>query len=115
MSDLSNFYQEEISKRPLFGGRRFSGEARSVQDEVYLTALKMQGVEASLAPVVSSAELGTSSLSRLSVSMVQSFLNQKISEGHSVRKVQIIRTVLSAALGRAVREELVGRNVARRF
>lgn len=45
MSDLSNFYQGEISKRPLFGGRRFSGEARSVQDEVYLTALKMQGVE----------------------------------------------------------------------
>ncbi len=57
--------------------------------------------------------LGSCSLSRLSVSMVQSFLNQKISEGHSVRKVQIIRTVLSSALSRAVREELVGRNVAR--
>jgi len=57
--------------------------------------------------------LGTCALSRLSVPMVQSFLNQKISEGHSVRKVQIIRTVLSSALSRAVREELVGRNVAR--
>jgi len=57
--------------------------------------------------------LGTGSISHLSVPMVQSFLNQKISEGHSVRKVQIIRTVLSSALSRAVREELVGRNVAR--
>jgi len=57
--------------------------------------------------------LGTCLLSRLSVPMVQSFLNQKISERHSVRKVQIIRTVLSSALSRAVREELVGRNVAR--
>ena len=57
--------------------------------------------------------IGMCQLSRLSVPMVQSFLNQKISDGHSVRKVQIIRTVLSSALSRAVREELVGRNVAR--
>jgi integrase len=57
--------------------------------------------------------LGTRQLRRLSVSEVQSFLNRKLGEGHSVRKVQIIRTVLSAALTRAMREELVGRNVAR--
>jgi hypothetical protein len=33
--------------------------------------------------------------------------------GRSVRYVQIMRQVLSAALSRAVREELIGRNVAR--
>ncbi|MCA1606768.1 MAG: site-specific integrase, partial [Acidobacteria bacterium] len=57
--------------------------------------------------------LGTWPLSRLSVPIVQSFFNQTITDGHSVRKTQIIRTVLSSALSRAVREELVGRNVAR--
>jgi len=57
--------------------------------------------------------LGNYSLKRLSVPIVQTFLNQKIDEGHSVRKVHIIRMVLSSALGRALREELVGRNVAR--
>jgi integrase len=57
--------------------------------------------------------LGAYSLSRLSVPIVQSFLNQKLDEGCSVRKVQIVRTTLSAALTRAMREELVGRNVAR--
>jgi integrase len=57
--------------------------------------------------------LGSRQLIQLSVPIVQSFLNQKIKEGHSIRKVQIIRTALSAALTRAQREELVGRNVAR--
>jgi integrase len=47
------------------------------------------------------------------VPIVQQFLNQRLEKGDSVRKVQIMRTVLSAALTRAVREELVPRNVAR--
>jgi len=57
--------------------------------------------------------LGRYSLRRLSVPMVQTFLNQQLADAHSVRKVQIMRTVLSAALTRALREELVSRNVAR--
>src|ERR1017187_8116080 len=57
--------------------------------------------------------LGTRQLSRLSVSAVQMFFNQRLELGDSVRKVQIMRTVLSAALTRAVREELIPRNVAR--
>lgn len=57
--------------------------------------------------------LGTQPLSRLSVAMVQAFLNAKMREGKSVRNVQIMRQVLSAALSRAMREELVSRNVAR--
>jgi integrase len=57
--------------------------------------------------------LGTRQLNRLSVSAVQMFLNQRIEKGDSVRKVQVMRTVLSAALTRAVREELIARNVAR--
>jgi len=40
-------------------------------------------------------------------------LNQRLEKGDSVRKVQVMRTVLSAALTRAVREELLVRNVAR--
>jgi integrase len=49
----------------------------------------------------------------LSVPVVQEFLNQRLEKGDSVRKVQVMRTVLSAALTRAVREELLVRNVAR--
>jgi integrase len=57
--------------------------------------------------------LGTRRLNRLSVAAVQMFLNQRLEKGDSVRKVQIMRTVLSAALTRALREELIPRNVAR--
>jgi Phage integrase, N-terminal SAM-like domain/Phage integrase family len=57
--------------------------------------------------------LGTKSLTRLSVPAVQMFLNQRLEAGDSVRKVQVMRSVLSAALSRAVREELITRNVAR--
>ncbi len=57
--------------------------------------------------------LGSRRLTSLSVPMVQQFLNQRLEKGDSVRKVQVMRTVLSAALTRAVHEELVPRNVAR--
>jgi integrase len=57
--------------------------------------------------------LGKHQLKRLSVSAVQAFLNGKLRDGQSVRNVQILRQILSAALTRAVREELVVRNVAR--
>src|SRR5215510_13557517 len=57
--------------------------------------------------------LGSRKLTSLTVPMVQEFLNGRLQKGDSVRKVQIMRTVLSAALTRAVREELIPRNVAR--
>lgn len=57
--------------------------------------------------------LGTNSLTRLSVVQVQTFLNQQYNAGHSARTVQVMRCVLSAALTRAMREEIVFRNVAR--
>ena len=49
-------------------------------------------------------------LRRLSVPTLQAFLNGKIKSGQSVRNVQILRQILSAALSRAMREELVVRN-----
>lgn len=57
--------------------------------------------------------LGTRPLLRLSVAQVQLFLNEQLRLGRSIRTVQNIRTVLSAALTRAMREELITRNVAR--
>lgn len=57
--------------------------------------------------------LGKHQLRRLSVPTLQAFLNGKIKSGQSVRNVQILRQILSAALSRAMREELVVRNVAR--
>ena len=57
--------------------------------------------------------LGKYQLKRLSVPIVQAFLNGQLRDGQSVRNVQIMRQVLSVALSRAVREELVARNVAR--
>src|SRR5215467_10776344 len=57
--------------------------------------------------------LGSRKLTSLTVPMVQGFLNERLAKGDSVRKVQVMRTVLSAALTRAMREELLVRNVAR--
>jgi integrase len=57
--------------------------------------------------------LGNRRLTSLSVPVVQQFLNHRLEKGDSIRKVQVMRTVLSAALTRAVREELLARNVAR--
>ncbi len=57
--------------------------------------------------------LGKSALTQLSVPVVQSFLNGKLDEGHSLPKVQVMRKVLSSALTNAMRNELVVRNVAR--
>lgn len=57
--------------------------------------------------------LGHHRLARLSVTTVQQFLNAKLADGQSVRNVHLMRQVLSAALTRASREELVSRNVAR--
>jgi len=56
--------------------------------------------------------LGTRSLTRLSVPMMQEFLNSRLEAGDSVAKVQAMRKVLSSALTRAMREELITRNVA---
>ena len=57
--------------------------------------------------------LGNHKLTALTVANVQQFFNHRLQKGDSVRKVQVMRTVLSAALTRAVREELIPRNVAR--
>ena len=57
--------------------------------------------------------LGHHRLRRLSVAHVQQFLNSKLAEGHSSRNVHLMRQILGAALTRAIREELIGRNVAR--
>jgi hypothetical protein len=50
--------------------------------------------------------LGGRGLTGLTVVNVQRFLDSRLEAGDSVRKVQIMRTVLSAALTRAIREEL---------
>jgi integrase len=57
--------------------------------------------------------LGTAPLALLSASRVQTFLNGQLAAGQSIRQVQVMRTVLSSALTRAMREELLMRNVAR--
>ena len=56
--------------------------------------------------------LGGQTLTGLSVPQVQTFLNQRLATGSSVRNVQIMREVLRAALSRAIREEILVRNVA---
>jgi integrase len=57
--------------------------------------------------------LGRYRLDRLSVVTVQAYLNCCLQAGDSSAKVHAIRKMLSAALTRAMREELVQRNVAR--
>ena len=57
--------------------------------------------------------LGQHRLDRLSVATVQFYLNGRLQAGDSAAKVHVIRMVLGAALTRAMREELIQRNVAR--
>jgi integrase len=57
--------------------------------------------------------LGKYRLTSLSVSAVQSFFKQRLADGHSIRKVHMMREVLRSALSRAMRDELIFRNVAR--
>jgi hypothetical protein len=47
--------------------------------------------------------LGKYPLTRLSAARVQAFLNGELADGQSIRRVQIMRTVLSSALTRAMR------------
>jgi integrase len=56
--------------------------------------------------------LGHLAMNRLTVPIIQRFLNEQLAAGHSVRKVQMIRETLSPALSRAIHEELLTRNVA---
>ncbi|MBT9605903.1 site-specific integrase [Microbacterium sp.] len=57
--------------------------------------------------------IGTRPLAKLSVQDVQGLANRLQDDGHSRRTLHRMRTVLSSALGRAEKEELVYRNVAR--
>jgi integrase len=57
--------------------------------------------------------LGRHRLDRLSVATVQTYFNSRLQGGDSAAKVHVLRNVLGAALTRAMREELIQRNVAR--
>lgn len=57
--------------------------------------------------------LGSRLVAQITVREAQGFLNEKLSQGHSIPTVQVIRKVLSSALTCAMRDELIGRNVAR--
>ena len=56
--------------------------------------------------------VGHHRLDKLTVATVQRFLNGSRDAGDSVPKLRMMREVLSSALGRALREELIARNVA---
>lgn len=57
--------------------------------------------------------LGHLPLTKLTVPIVQHTLNTLRADGSSARVVEVVRTTLSAALTRAMREEILMRNVAR--
>ena len=57
--------------------------------------------------------IGSKRLTLLTVRDVQNAAYSLLDDGHSIRTAQKFRTVLSAALTRAMRDELVSRNVAR--
>lgn len=58
-------------------------------------------------------DLGAFQLQELTVFDVQVFVNKYYHDGVSARSINLIRSVLRAALSRAEREEIVGRNVAK--
>ncbi|WP_369028997.1 tyrosine-type recombinase/integrase [Streptomyces adonidis] len=57
--------------------------------------------------------LGNQDIGRLSAPLLQRYANQLLADGHSVSKVHVVKKVLSTALTRAEREEVVRKNSAR--
>ncbi|WP_159057246.1 MULTISPECIES: tyrosine-type recombinase/integrase [Streptomyces] len=57
--------------------------------------------------------IGNKKLTDVRVQTVRALLSQLLEQGHSARRVQTVKTTLSAAFTYAMREELIGRNVAR--
>ncbi len=57
--------------------------------------------------------IGSNQITKISVPLVQTYLNQQVVGGRSLATVHAIRKVLSSALTAAQREELVLRNAAR--
>jgi integrase len=57
--------------------------------------------------------LGAYHVHKLTPQIMQAFFNRQLAAGTSVRRVQMMREVLSSALTQAMREDLVMRNVAR--
>lgn len=57
--------------------------------------------------------LGHHLLTRLNVQTLQQYLNRQLADGHSIRKVEILREVLSSALTWAMREERISKNFAK--
>ncbi|MGJ5825985.1 tyrosine-type recombinase/integrase [Streptomyces ossamyceticus] len=57
--------------------------------------------------------IGNMRLTSIRVQTVQALLGQLLEQGKSVRRVQTVKTTLSAALTHAMRKEWIGRNVAR--
>ncbi|MDF5756178.1 site-specific integrase [Spongiactinospora sp. TRM90649] len=57
--------------------------------------------------------LGRKKLDRLTVADVQGFLNGRLNGDHAIGTIHAMRNVLSTALTRAMREEILSRNVAR--
>src|SRR5215469_5328043 len=64
-------------------------------------------------PLYPKTGAGTTPLSRLSPTPAPTLFHEQLVGGRSIRTVQVMRTVLSSALSRAMREDLVVRNVAR--
>src|SRR5260370_16111155 len=57
--------------------------------------------------------LGHHRLAKLAPQHVRAFLNQKLADGLSPRTVQLSLVILRRALGQAVKDGLLGRNVAK--
>ena len=57
--------------------------------------------------------LGRVPLAQLSVDQVQAFFDEKLETGHSAANMDRVRATLRLALGRAERQKLVSRNVAK--
>ncbi|MEU9246825.1 tyrosine-type recombinase/integrase [Streptomyces sp. NPDC048385] len=57
--------------------------------------------------------LGDQLINKLSAPLLQRYANQLLADGHSVSKVHVVKKILSTALTRAEREEVVTRNPAR--
>ena len=56
--------------------------------------------------------MGALKLTQVTVPALQRFLNQQLSDGRSVRKVEMLKETLSSALSQTMYEELLTRNVA---
>jgi integrase len=100
----------ENTARPSIRPKTYRSYEQTVRN--HLNKTKLSEADRVKLKLDSVAGLGAVPLSKLTLQVVQKWMNEKLKAGNSARQVSYCRTVLRIALGEAVKADLIPRNTA---